>query len=149
MSTRKTIAVGVVVSFYHCACLAHGLHHTVLEGGKGVEARYDSEQPMAYCEAKVFSPTNTKTEFQEGLTDGNGRFMFYPDATGVWHITVDDGMGHMLKAEIPVHDGMQSSAAAAPRMSHPHAAVLGVSLIFGLFGFYSLFFSRRTRTRKG
>ena len=139
---------GLAVVLWQSMCLAHGVDHTVLEGGVGVEARYDSGQAMAYCEAKVFSPTNAETEFQQGITDRNGRFMFYPDGTGVWHVSVDDGMGHMFEGGVPVSGVATAAEALHGRMSHCHAAVLGVSLIFGFFGLYSLFLSRRGRIRR-
>ena len=74
--------------------------------------------------------------------------MFYPDATGVWHVTIDDGMGHMLDGEVPVSGVATAPEALHGRISHGHAAVLGVSLIFGFFGLYSLFLSRRGRIRR-
>lgn len=44
-----------------------------------------------------------KTGFQKGNTDKNGTFCFYPDKTGAWVVTVDDGMGHKKKTEITLN----------------------------------------------
>ena len=65
MKLRKTAAAAAIFVVSCSMCLAHGVDHTVLKGGVGVEAKYDSGQAMAYCEAKVFSPTNAETESQQ------------------------------------------------------------------------------------
>jgi hypothetical protein len=75
-------------------CFSHRLQYNQFEGGIGIEAIYDDGTPISYSEVKIFSPTDGETEFQQGLTDKNGRFVFYPDIKGKWKIVVDDGMGH-------------------------------------------------------
>lgn len=41
-------------------------------------------------------------EFQKGKTDKNGNFCFYPDQTGKWMVTVDDGLGHLGKVDVTI-----------------------------------------------
>src|SRR6056297_1589987 len=83
---------------------AHGTGYRVIEGAPVIAAEffYSDKEPMRYAEVLVFSPENSEVEYQNGRTDQNGRFAFYPEMPGKWRITVNDGMGHAVRAEISV-----------------------------------------------
>ena len=135
---RSLSTVIVWVTVCPALCLAHGARHTVIKGGTGVEATYDDGSPMAFCDVSVFSPSDPVGEYQTGTTDPRGRFAFVPDTNGAWKVTVDDGMGHMVTAEIAV--GLEGIKQGGSRngVDRPMGAIVGVSLIFGLFGLYCL-----------
>jgi nickel transport protein len=86
------------------AATGHGTDYRVIETGPVIAAEffYSDQKPMRYAEVLIFSPENGGIEFQNGRTDQNGRFAFYPDSSGKWRITVNDGMGHGVRAEVPV-----------------------------------------------
>jgi hypothetical protein len=67
-----------------------------------------------------------------------GRFAFVPDTSGTWTATVDDGMGHMARAEIEIgpDDIMTRPTATSGRL---RGAIVGVAVIFGIFGAVTLF----------
>lgn len=132
-----------------CAALAalparaHSLQHAPVQGGIGVRATYDDGAPSAFSAVQVFAPGETQA-FAEGMTDRDGSFTFRATTTGVWRLTVDDGMGHALAAELPVTElGLQAPAApgACPRA---YGVLAGLGLIFGGFGVWAL-----ARARKG
>jgi len=131
--------LGILISLAWCSvCFAHGIHHTVLNRGVGIEATYDDNTPVCYSEVKVFSPLDSERPFQEGLTDKNGRFIFYPDVTGAWRITVDDDMGHLLKVNINVERALMVKKENGRSHSRFQGIVVGISVIFGVFGIISI-----------
>ncbi|MFP3979934.1 MAG: hypothetical protein ACLFUY_00960 [Desulfobacterales bacterium] len=134
---------------------AHGTDHETIDPGPAaaVEFTYADGSPMSYAEVLVYSPEDEEIEHQNGRTDANGRFVFYPDKPGKWRIQADDGTGHLEKASVEISagngeedekgsaaadekDSRQSGAGGLPRI---WAAVLGVSIILNIFsGFYIL-----------
>ena len=117
-----------------------------------VEFIYSDGKPIPYAETLVFSPEADEIEHQNGRTDKNGRFAFYPDSEGEWRIAVDDGTGHLERVTIEVTSGETANAkvtdAADVSGAHTHnhrkeglprfwGIILGLSLIANLFlGFY-------------
>jgi nickel transport protein len=130
--------------------LAHGVRHSVSEGAMVVTATYDDESPMVFCDVSVFSPADPADPYQTGGTDPRGRFAFVPDTNGLWRVTVDDGMGHAMTAEVNVDSGSVGSAESAEKkLGRPMALVIGLCLIFGLFGIYSLARQATRHTQAG
>ena len=122
-----------------------------------VEFIYNDNQPMRFAEVLVFSPADNEIEHQNGRTDMNGRFAFYPDASGKWRIQADDGTGHMERVSIEiteaeeeaetrraVYDRSEASGHRHGNLSRLWTIVLGLSLIANLFmGFYLLRLNNR------
>jgi nickel transport protein len=130
--------------------LAHGVRYSLSEGAMVVTATYDDGSPMAFCDASVFSPADPANAYQAGNTDPRGRFAFVPDTNGLWRLTVDDGMGHAMKAEVNVGTGAVGSAGPdEKKISRPMALLMGFCLIFGLFGIYSLARQATRHTQAG
>lgn len=104
-----------------------------------VSAGYDDGEPMSYSEVEVIGP-GSDTPFQKGRTDRNGRFMFRPDQKGLWQIVVKDGMGHRLALEWEITDVKGGIKVAKPtetcsrKASRLQGIIIGMSIIFGLFG---------------
>lgn len=113
-----------------------------------VEFIYSDNQPMRYAEVLVFSPETDEFEYQNGRTDMNGRFVFYPDAPGKWRIQADDGTGHLERVSIDIAAGEDGDAGlkglSDRSESHGHdhyhdglprfwGILLGISLIANIF----------------
>ena len=128
-------------------CLAHGVAYREFHAGTGIEATYDDGRPMAFCDVAVFSPTDPANTYQSGETDPRGRFVFVPDTNGLWKLTVDDGMGHVVTAAVPVDATRPEAPAPQRRLSRPLGSLVGLSIIFGLFGIYAL--ARQATGRDG
>ncbi|MCS7180218.1 MAG: hypothetical protein NZ891_02570, partial [bacterium] len=96
--------------------------------------------PLSFCDVKVFSPD--KKKFQEGLTDINGRFVFFPDKTGVWKIEISDGMGHGIVKEINVKENMKTESKNR-QFSRLQKILIGVSLIWGITGIVFYFLAKK------
>lgn len=116
----------------------HGIELELITGGHGIRAYFYKGDPIASAGVRVWAPGNDSEPFQEGWTDANGCFMFYPHTGGTWRIDIDDGMGHVARKVIEVSpDGVVSSRAPY-RGSRVQGVITGLSVIFGLFGIYAL-----------
>lgn len=120
---------------------AHGTGFKVINNAPAVVAEfyYTDNTPMAYAAVLVFSPENKEIEYQNGRTDQEGRFSFYPKTQGKWWIKVNDGMGHAVKALVDVGDpGMAiGSPGADTALASPGSMAikigLGISLLLNIF----------------
>ncbi len=136
---RAAVALALAALAWPIHSLAHGVTHEVFDAATGVRAAYADGTPMEYCDVAVFSPVDGEVEFQTGATDRHGRFAFVPDTLGLWRVTVDDGMGHMITAEVTV-----DSLGVVSDENHDHdvgrlgGAVGGLGAILGLFGIWAL-----------
>ncbi len=94
---------------------------------------------MSYARVKILAPGAGLT-FQSGRTDRNGRFCFFPDGPGDWEMIVDDEIGHRLKVMVPVDEAkelkkdQQAGGSAESSLSRYERALMGISIIFGIFG---------------
>ena len=120
---------------------AHGVMGKVDSGGMVVTAQYDTGEPMSYAKVNISAP-GAKLTFQSGRTDRNGRFCFFPDGPGDWKVVVDDEMGHSLEVAVPVDETMalqanrQSGENAVSSCGRYQRALMGISIIFGIFGIF-------------
>ncbi|MDO9575134.1 MAG: hypothetical protein Q7J55_01230 [bacterium] len=118
-----------------------------------IKVAYDDGEPMSYAEVKIFSPHDTKIEYQNGRTDKNGCFAFLPDQIGEWKVIVNDGMGHGVVTEVKVFTEGESTFGGKETMKIEatikgwprwQKLVTGISIIWGLAG---LIFYFRVRKR--
>ena len=61
--------ISLILFFSTGMAFAHGVEYELIEGGVGIEARYDSGQPISFSDCRVFSPRDAKMPYQQGLTD--------------------------------------------------------------------------------
>lgn len=127
--------------------LAHGVAYREFQVGTGIEATYDDGLPMSFCDVSVFSPTDSGTPYQSGETDPQGCLAFVPNTNGLWKVTVDDGMGHVMTAEVRVDPTRSGAPVPSHKLNRGLRAMIGFSLIFGLFGIYIL--ARQATGRDG
>ena len=119
---------------------SHGVFgNIVMEKGILVKAEYDNGEPMSYSSTKIFD-SEEKLPFQSGRTDRNGRFLFYPDKSGDWKVIVNDGMGHCLTLKTHINKKLALSTINSQQnvkksnLSRYEKALMGLSVIFGIFG---------------
>ena len=147
-------------------CRAHGTTCRLFEGTAAVEASYDDGRPMAFCDVAVYFPAGEEEAYRTGETDRNGRFSFIPESDGEFRIVVDDGMGHAASLGFSVVKGIASvkgpekedlsdggtetGTCIFKRLGRSAGIVVGISVIFGLFGLVSLLrLSGLTGRKKG
>ncbi|MBR1485849.1 MAG: hypothetical protein IJ597_01160 [Synergistaceae bacterium] len=107
-----------------------------------LEFFYSTGEKMSYCEAKIFSPNDSKFAAQTSRTDEQGRVAFIPDVIGEWRVIVSDGQGHQCEAKIEITEEFlkNQNKIADTEQNHENdspvgfelfiRALLGVSLIF-------------------
>lgn len=105
-NTFKTIVGVLFISTIASFLLyGHGIQLTIIKKYPCVvvNAKYHGSRGLAHANV-IVRFENEKTEFQMGKTDKNGNFCFYPDQTGTWFVSVDDGMGHRSKDEVGIEN---------------------------------------------
>ena len=93
---------------------------------------------MAFFVVSLFSPADPVEPYQTGTTDPSGRFAFVPDSNGVWVVIVDDAMGHAVNARLMIDAGRLVPGTGDVRLGRGTALLVGLSLVFGLFGVYAM-----------
>jgi len=146
---RRLLILAVLLPGPACSvAFGHGTAATVRWDAPAVQAVYDDGRPMAFCEAQVFRPAEADAPYWVGETDEHGWIAFVPGGTGMWHVAVDDGMGHVARVDVPVaSDAMAPASAGVPAtggVGRWSGVVAGVGVILGLFGLASLL-GRRQR----
>ncbi len=127
--------------------ISHGVDIVSIKGGTGIEAKYDSGDPISHAEVTVYSPEEGSEPFQTGVTDKNGRFLFSPDMNGEWKVVVNDWTGHGGTIKIKVDNDLNLRSEKGEKPTGRGIKILsGVSVIFGLTGL--LFYSLAIRERK-
>lgn len=115
----------------------------VFDKGIGVEVMYADGSLFTYSDAVVYCPDSDE-EFQQGLTDKNGRFLFFPDREGDWELRVDDGMGHGIVAKITVGGDLKiKKRESGVGFKIWQKILIGISIIWGFTGIYFYFFTRK------
>ena len=66
-----------------------------------IQAAYDSGEPMATAQVRVYAPDDPETPRFMGQTDEQGRYQFAPDGPGDWEVAVRQA-GHGEITVIPV-----------------------------------------------
>jgi nickel transport protein len=121
---------------------AHGLSYSAQPGSAVIlELRYADGSPFSYESAEVYRPAET-LPFLTGRTDANGRLAFVPDRSGDWRVRAFSEDGHGGDFTVAAAPDSGSSAPSAGLGTVGGLAV-GLSVIFGIFGIWSLFFRRR------
>lgn len=120
---RKVMIIVLVFLVFDLVLLGHGIK-VALEKKPPVivvKTTYHGGSALANAGVTVgFVFNGEKTGFQKGNTDKNGTFCFYPDKTGTWVVTVDDGMGHKKKTEITLNqDFFNPSPPSLPSSTSP------------------------------
>ncbi len=123
----------------------HSIHYDVQQKGISVKVFYEKDNPASYSEYELFGPGD-KEPHQIGRTDKNGFLSFIPDRMGSWKIKVwgESTHGfHGVTIDINVNQALQLDSFSKPLVSTYTKLVVGISIIFGLFGIFAFWKSRR------
>ena len=122
---------------------AHSLSHEAQTGSAViVELRYGDGSPFSYETAEVYRPAES-VPFLAGRTDVNGRLAFVPDRPGDWRVRAfsEDGHGGDFTVAAVAEGGSSPSSAGFGEVG---GLAVGLSILFGLFGLWSLFIRKRS-----
>ncbi|MTW22285.1 hypothetical protein [Allochromatium palmeri] len=122
---------------------AHSLTHSAQPGSAViVELHYADGSPFSYESTEVYRPAES-VPFLVGRTDANGRLAFVPDRSGDWRVRTFSEDGHGGDFTVAATPDSDSSAPSAG-LSTVAALAVGLSVIFGLFGIWSVFVRKRS-----
>jgi nickel transport protein len=141
----------VLIALALFACLpvpasAHDLQHSIGEGAAVCVKLFFSDGNAFSFESYELYRAGEEIPFQVGRTDNQGRVVFIPDRPGTWRLKVfsEDGHGVDLSFTTGGEGGVQD--AGRPFLERHLRIVVGLSLIFGVFGLVDLFARRRKRS---
>jgi nickel transport protein len=123
---------------------AHEVHHTVAAtGAVVVSLSYADGSAFAY-EKYELTPEGQQVPAQVGNTDAAGRVVFLSGNLPRWRLKAysADGHGVDLRFEAP-QPAASTPAAPAAGPDRATQVVIGLSILFGLFGLLQLFLHRR------
>ncbi len=137
-----------------CAVSGQAFAHAAyiqLSPVRGVEVRaaYDSGEPMAGAQVRVFAPDAPTRVWAQGLTDESGVYRFVPDPAidGAWAVQVRQA-GHGAMGEIRLEPTSVSAAevalplpASASGPDPLQKALMAGAIIWGFIG-TALYFKR-------
>lgn len=119
--------------------LAHDLQHSTDEAAAVyVEFFFADGNEFDFESYEVYRG-GEKVPFQVGRTDARGRLVFLPDRAGAWRIKVfsEDGHGADFSLSTDARGGVEEAGESL--LERYPRSVVGVSIIFGIFGVIALF----------
>jgi nickel transport protein len=121
----------------------HDLRHSIEEGAAVTVKLFFADGNEFSFESYEVYRAREEIPFQVGRTDALGRVVFLPDRAGTWRVRAFSEDGH--GADISLTTGAQGAIESADRsLFDSHARlVVGVSIIFGIFGLVNLFARRK------
>jgi nickel transport protein len=132
------------------AAWAHTVDYDVTGQQATVVTTHLGDEQASYAEYEVFAPEQTDNPFQIGRSDARGRVVFLPDQPGQWTVKVKADSQHgvhgaEIKVQVDTKGVIQSFS--KPLVATHTRLLMGVSLLFGLFGLLSLFRGRRQASK--
>jgi nickel transport protein len=125
--------------------LAHDLQHQIDEGAAvSVRLFFADGRDFGFESYEVYR-AGDEVPFQVGRTDLQGRVVFLPDRAGTWRIKAfsEDGHGADFSFSTDLKSGVQNANRSF--LERHLRIVVGVSVIFGVFGLVNLLTRRGGR----
>jgi len=141
---RGAAAIAMLLCFWLPErATAHDLRHSIEEGvAVTVKLFFADGNEFSFESYEVYR-AGEEIPFQVGRTDALGRIVFRPDQAGSWRIKAFSEDGH--GADFSLTTGAQGGIESVDRslFERNSRLVVGVSIIFGIFGLVSLFARRK------
>ncbi len=136
--------------FVGSRAFSHSVNYEVVPKGVSVKIFYSEKDPASYSEYEIFGPEDREPH-QVGRTDRNGFVSFFPERPGIWKVKVlgESSHGfHGVTIDVRVDESLRVESYSKPLAATHTKLIVGVSLIFGIFGLYALLKARRGSERK-
>jgi len=144
----RTVAATLLLSLVSGQAWSHELDHEVVYAeAVVVRFHFADGSPFSYESFEVTKP-GEKIPFQVGRTDAEGRVVFVPDVDGEWRVRVfsEDGHGADFAVDVAAaREGGGTDVGGAAALPRPVRVLVGLAVIFGVFGTLSLFARRKER----
>jgi len=148
-ATAKFLTAGLAALLLAGPAIAHGAFVDVMAlDAIGIDARYDTGEPMAQAQVSVFAPDDPAQPWLVGQTDAAGRFVFAPDdRAGRWAVQVRQA-GHGAMGYVTVGaDGTYNVVmnAAGTGLSWAQKLLMVACVLWGAVG-TALYFRRNRQS---
>jgi nickel transport protein len=142
VSSRRLVTLALC-AWLPGQALAHELQHQIDEGAAVSVSLFFADGSAFALESYEIYRAGDETPFQVGRTDLLGRVVFIPDRAGTWRIKAfsEHGHGADFSFTTAVEGGVRD--ANRPFLERHLRIIVGLSVLFGLFGLVSLFMRRR------
>ncbi len=142
--TRHSLATALGLAVLLCftaagQATAHGLSYAI-EQGNAVSVRLSLDDGSVLAgERYELYRDGEDNPAQTGSTDDHGRVVFLPDRAGTWRLKVfaEDGHGKVFTIKTDAQGGV--SEVEQPALALSTSLLVGLSVLFGIFGIVSLF----------
>lgn len=124
--------------------LAHDLQHRTGEAAAVCVELFFADGNEFDFESYEIYRGGEEVPFQVGRTDALGRLVFLPDRAGVWRIKAFSEDGHGADFSLTADASGAVERAGESPIGRYQRIVVGVSVIFGIFGVVALLARRRT-----
>jgi nickel transport protein len=125
--------------------IAHDLQHRVDEhAAVSVTFFFANDDRFSFESYEIFR-SDEETPFQVGRTDTQGRIVFLPNQAGRWRIKVFSEDGHGAEISLTTDPSGRIQEADKPLLERYPRIIVGVAIIFGVFGLINLFLPRREK----
>jgi len=144
MSVRRVLVLALC-AWLPVQALAHDLQHRIDEGAAvSVRLFYADGSDFSFESYEVYR-AGDEIPFQVGRTDLQGRVVFLPDRAGTWRIKAfsEDGHGADFSFSTDLKGGAQDANRSF--LERHLRIVVGVSVIFGVFGLVNLLMRKGER----
>lgn len=142
MMGSRCAAVLALCAWLPAQALAHDLQHRIDEGAAvSVRFFFADGRDFSFESYEVYR-AGEEIPFQVGRTDAKGRVVFLPDRAGTWRVKAFSEDGHGADLSFSTGAKGDGEDASQPLLERHLRLVVGVSVIFGLFGLVSLLMRR-------
>jgi nickel transport protein len=141
----------VSISFLLGSAAAHTVDYQIDNQKVVVVTVRLAGEPARFAEFEVFEPGTRETPFQTGQTDARGKLSFVPTQAGTWIVKVAADSHHGLHGQemkLEVTQDMIVKSDSRPLVATHTRLIVGISVLFGLFGLVSLTRARRRQADK-
>lgn len=148
-ATAKSMTAWLAALLLAGPAIAHGAFVDVTAvDAIGIDARYDTGEPMAQAQVSIFAPDDPAQPWLVGQTDAVGRFVFTADdRAGRWAIQVRQAghgaMGYVTVGADGTHNVVMNTAGVG--LSWAQRLLMVACVLWGAVG-TALYFKRNRQT---
>ncbi len=138
----RAIPMGLIGLLLTPLAQAHDLQYITTEGqAVVVKLFYADNTPFSFEGYEIYAE-GEKVPIQVGRTDSRGRIAFLPDKAATWRVRAISEDGHGLDFTLRTDTAAILVSTEKPIYERYSRVVVGVAVIFGLFGLLKLFIKR-------
>lgn len=150
LSRRRAKVPGLLICLAALAAPQYAMSHAALIEAEPAQAIrlhafYDSGAPMSGAQVMIYAPDDPASPWGQGVTDGDGRYQFIPDATeGRWSVQIRQA-GHGTMAHVQLDGDAPATITTSGAESWMQRAAMLLLAAWGALGTALFALSRKGR----